>query len=92
MNRVIIEILEMKGCPECHVMKKVLNDALSDIEHLRDKIEVVFLDLFEDNNRINELGMYRCPALAINGVIYFMGEIPGKEELKSIIISEIVSR
>ncbi len=91
MKKVVIEVLELKSCPECYKLIKVLEEVLSEIEDMKDEIEVVFLDLFDHNSRINELGMYQCPALAINGDIRFIGEIPHKKELKSLIISEILS-
>ncbi len=87
MAKVILEILDSESCAKCFGLKERVNEVL---EELKDKdIEVKKLDLFEDQNRIVELGLYTSPALVINGKLYFLGTIPSKEELKNLILEKL---
>ncbi|WP_456383283.1 thioredoxin family protein [Persephonella sp.] len=89
MARVIIEILNMRSCSECFDMIDRINEVLEELSHLKDEIKVIMLDLFEDNSRVVELGMYQCPALAINGILHYVGTVPEKMELKNLILTEL---
>jgi len=87
MAKVVIEVLESESCAKCAGLKYRVQEVL---EELKDKdVEVRYLDLFDDQNRIVELGMYTSPSLAINGELYFVGKIPSKEELKSLILEKL---
>ena len=87
MAKAVIEVLESESCAKCVGLKYRVQEVL---EELKDKdIEVRYLDLFEDQDRIVELGMYTSPSLAINGELHFVGKIPSKEELKSLILEKL---
>ncbi len=87
MAKVVIEVLESESCAKCAGLKYRVQEVF---EELKNKdIEIRYLDLFEDQNRIVELGMFTSPALAINGELYFVGTIPSKEELKKVIIEKL---
>jgi len=87
MGKVILEILESEGCAKCVGPRERVKEV---VEKLKDKnIEVKHLDLFEDQHRIVQLGMYTSPALAINGKLYFIGTIPSEEELTNLILEKL---
>ncbi len=89
MNKIVIELLHLRGCPDCTEMIKMVRDILEDLKDFSDKIELRLLDIFENNQRVVELGMYKCPALAINGTLQYVGAVPIKNELKNLILYEL---
>ncbi|SNZ08573.1 Thioredoxin domain-containing protein [Persephonella hydrogeniphila] len=87
MEKVIIEILDSEGCAKCVGLRERLYTVLNQLGY--DNIEVRHLDLFEDQERIVELGIYTSPALAVNGRVYFLGIVPSEKSLKEVITDNI---
>ncbi len=87
MDKVLIELLESNACAKCAGLKERVNEVIKQFPE--DKIELKYLDLFDDQKRIVELGMYTSPALAVNGELYFLGKIPSEEELKNLISEKL---
>ncbi|WP_457635004.1 thioredoxin family protein [Persephonella sp.] len=89
VEKVVIELLHLRGCPDCAEMIEMVKEIIEDLSDLSDKIELKLLDIFENNQRVVELGMYKCPALAVNGTLQYVGAVPMKNELKSLILFEL---
>ncbi len=87
MGKVILEILDSEGCAKCVGLKDRVKEVLNELNS--SQIELKNLDLFDNQERIVQLGIYTSPALAVNGKLYFIGTIPSKEDLKNIILKEI---
>ncbi|WP_457626518.1 thioredoxin family protein [Persephonella sp.] len=87
MEKIVIEILDSEGCAKCVGLRERLYTVLGQIEY--GNIEVRHLDLFEDQKRIVELGIYTSPALAVNGKVYFLGIVPSEKSLKEVILDSI---
>ncbi len=89
MDKVIIEILHIKGCPDCTEVIKMVREITDDLKDFSDKIDLRILDIFENNQRVIELGMYKCPAIAINGNLQYVGSVPLRNELRNFILYEL---
>ncbi|WP_180753958.1 thioredoxin family protein [Persephonella hydrogeniphila] len=89
VNKVVIELLYKNGCPACIDIIEMVKSILAELGDYSDSIDFVTLDLFKDNERVVELGMYKCPSLAINGTVHYVGTKPTKEELKNLIVCEL---
>jgi len=70
-------------------MIRLVISIIEDLKDVSDTIELKLLDIFENNQRVTELGMYKCPALAINGTLQYVGVVPLKNELKNLILYEL---
>lgn len=70
------------GCPQVKEMLKVLS------EELNGEITVEEVDITVDTTRAAQYGIMSVPAIAINGVLKFMG-VPKKEELKKALMEEL---
>lgn len=70
------------GCPQVKEMLKVLS------EELNGEITVEEVDITVDTTRAAQYGIMSVPAIAINGVLKFMG-VPQKEELKKALMEEL---
>ena len=72
------------GCPMAKQMLKELSEELnSEIE-----ITVEEVDITVDTTRAAQYGIMSVPAIAINGVLKFMG-VPKREELKKALEEEL---
>ncbi|WP_457625158.1 thioredoxin family protein [Persephonella sp.] len=89
VNKVVIELLYKNGCPACIDIIEMVKSILTELNEYSENIDFITLDLFEDNHRVVELGMYKCPSIAINGTVHFIGTKPTKEELKNLITCEL---
>ncbi len=85
MAEVYIEDFMSPGCVGCPVVKEMLKD-LS--EELSGEITIEEVDITVDTMRAAQYGIMSVPAIAINGILKFVG-VPKKEELKKALIEEL---
>ena len=85
MAEVYIEDFMSPGCVGCPAVKEMLK-SLS--EELSGEITVEEVDITVDTTRAAQYGIMSVPAIAINGVLKFMG-VPKKEELKKTLVEEL---
>ena len=85
MAEVYIEDFMSPGCIGCPAVKEMLK-SLS--EELSGEITVEEVDITVDTTRAAQYGIMSVPAIAINGVLKFMG-LPKKEELKKALEEEL---
>ena len=84
MAEVYLEEFMSPGCVGCPAVKEMLK-SLS--EELSGEITVEEVDITVDTTRAAQYGIMSVPAIAINGVLKFMG-VPKKEELKKALMEE----
>ena len=85
MAEVYIEEFMSPGCVGCPVVKEMLKD-LS--EELSGEITIEEVDITVDTMRAAQYGIMSVPAIAINGILKFVG-VPKKEELKKALMEEL---
>ena len=85
MAEVYVEEFMSPGCVGCPAVKEMLKD-LS--EELNGEITVEEVDITVDTTRAAQYGIMSVPAIAINGILKFMG-VPKKEELKGALEEEL---
>ncbi|MEN4018713.1 MAG: MJ0307 family thioredoxin [Methanobacterium sp.] len=83
---VKVEVFTSPSCPYCPMAIDVV-DAVK--KEMQDDIEVEKIDIMKNREKAVEYGLMAVPAVAINGVIKFVGA-PLKEELEKAIKEEIV--
>lgn len=82
---VKIEVFTSPTCPYCPMAVEVVEEAKKD---LGDSIEIEKVDIMEDREKAVNYGLMAVPAIAMNGVVKFVGA-PGKEELMAAIKEEL---
>ncbi|MGF7118852.1 MJ0307 family thioredoxin [Methanobacterium oryzae] len=82
---VKIEVFTSPSCPYCPMAIEVV-DAVK--KEMQDDIEVEKIDIMQDREKAIEYGLMAVPAVAINGVVKFVGA-PEKTELKNAIEEEM---
>jgi len=85
MEEVYVEEFMSPGCVGCPAVKQMLEE-LS--QEFGDKLIVEEVDITVDTSRVAQYGIMSVPAVAVNGILKFIG-VPGKEELKNAIIEEL---
>jgi len=85
MEEVYVEDFMSPGCVGCPAVKAMLEELSIEFE---DKLIVEEVDITVDTTRATQYGIMSVPALAINGILKFVG-VPSKEELKKAILEEI---
>jgi len=85
MGEVYIEMLTSPGCANCPAVKKMLKE-LSD--ELKGDITIEEVDITAEPTRAAQYGVMSVPAVAINGILKFVG-VPKREELKKAIMDEL---
>jgi thioredoxin 1 len=85
MEEVYVEEFMSPGCVGCPAVKEMLEE-LSD--EFGEKLIVEEVDITVDTARAAQYGIMSVPAVAVNGILKFMG-VPGKEELKKAILEEL---
>lgn len=68
------------GCPKCKRLEKLVNET---VEELGIEASV---SKEEDIMKIMGFGIMHTPGLVINGKVALSGRLPGKKELKDLII------
>jgi thioredoxin 1 len=82
---VKIEVFTSPSCPYCPMAVELVNEVKKEMP---DSIEVEKIDIMVDREKAIEYGLMAVPAVALNGVVRFVGA-PGKEELIEAINEEM---
>ncbi len=85
MDEVYVEDFTSPGCVECPAVKEMLEELSAELEC---ELIVEEVDITMDATRAAQYGIMSVPAIAINGVLKFVG-LPNKEELKEAITDEL---
>ena len=85
---VKIEVFTSPSCPYCPMAVQLVEDVQKD---MMDDVEVEKIDIMEDQEKAREYGLMAVPAIALNGVVRFVGA-PGKEELLEAIKEEMSNK
>lgn len=87
-NMVVkVEVFTSPSCPYCPMAIEVVNEVEKDMPGT---LEVEKIDIMADREKAIEYGLMAVPAIALNGVVRFVGA-PAKEELLEAIEEEIKS-
>jgi len=82
---VKIEVFTSPSCPYCPMAVELVDEVKKEMP---DDLEVEKIDIMVDREKAIEYGLMAVPAIALNGVVRFVGA-PGKEELVAAIKEEI---
>jgi len=82
---VNIEVFTSPTCPYCPMAIEVVDEAKKEFG---DRIQVEKIDIMADREKAIEYGLMAVPAIAINGVVRFVGA-PSREELFEAIKDEL---
>ncbi|MCL2116624.1 MAG: MJ0307 family thioredoxin [Methanobrevibacter sp.] len=74
-----VEVFTSSSCPYCPMAEQVVEEAKKEIG---DGMDVEVVNIMTDRQRAIDYGIMAVPAIAINGVVAFVGA-PSKEELMS---------
>jgi small redox-active disulfide protein 1 len=85
MGEVYIEMFTSPGCVGCPAVKKMLKNLTGE---LKGDITVEEVDITVEPTRAAQYGIMSVPAVAINGILRFVG-VPKLEELKKAITDEL---
>jgi len=85
MEEVYVEEFMSPGCAGCPAVKEMLKELSIEFEG---KLIVEEVDITVDTARAAQYGIMSVPAVAINGILKFMG-VPSKGDLKKAILEEI---
>ena len=85
---VKIEVFTSPSCPYCPMAVQLVEDVQKDMVN---DVEVEKIDIMVDQEKAREYGLMAVPAVALNGVVRFVGA-PGKEELLEAIKEEMVEK
>ena len=85
MEEVYVEEFMSPGCVGCPAVKEMLKELSGEFG---DKLTVEEVDITVDTTRATQYGIMSVPAIAINGILKFMG-VPSKSDLKKAILEEI---
>lgn len=87
MEEVYVEEFTSPGCAGCPAVKEMIKELSIELEG---KLIVEEVDITVDTARAAQYGIMSVPAVAVNGILKFMG-VPSKEDLKKAILEEIES-
>lgn len=85
MEEVYVEEFMSPGCVGCPVVKEMLEELSGEFG---DQLIVEEVDITVETTRAFHYGIMSVPAVAVNGILKFMG-VPDKEELKKAILQEL---
>jgi len=85
VGEAYIEMFTSPGCANCPAVKKMLKELSSE---LKEDITIEEVDITVDPTRAAQYSLMSVPAVAINGILKFVG-VPKKEELKKAITEEL---
>lgn len=88
MEEVYVEEFMSPGCVGCPAVKEMLKELSIELEG---KLTVEEVDITVDSVRAAQYGIMSVPAVAINGILKFVG-VPRKEELKKAILEELEAK
>jgi small redox-active disulfide protein 1 len=82
---VKIEVFKSPSCPYCPMAVELVEEVKKEMP---DELEVEVIDIMQDREKAIEYNLMAVPAIALNGVVKFVGA-PTKEELVSVIKEEL---
>jgi thioredoxin 1 len=82
---VKVEVFTSPSCPYCPMAVEVVEEVEKEMPN---DLEVEKIDIMKDREKAIEYGLMAVPAIALNGVVRFVGA-PNKDELLSAIKEEI---
>lgn len=85
MEEVYVEEFMSPGCVGCPTVQEMLKELSIEF---KGKLIVEEVDITVDTARATQYGIMSVPAIAINGILKFVG-VPSKEELKKAILEEV---
>ncbi|HTX61896.1 MAG TPA: MJ0307 family thioredoxin [Methanobacterium sp.] len=85
---VKIEVFTSPSCPYCPMAVELVDEVKKEMP---DDIEVEKIDIMQDREKAIEYNLMAVPAIAIDGVVKFVGA-PTKEELVSVIKDELAEK
>ncbi|GAA5818508.1 MAG: MJ0307 family thioredoxin [Methanobrevibacter sp. CfCl-M3] len=65
-----VEVFTSPTCPYCPMAEEVVMKAK---DQLKDEMNVEVVNIMEDKKRATDYGIMAVPAIAINGVVEFVG-------------------
>ncbi len=84
MGEAYIEMFTSPGCANCPVVKKMLKEISGELKG----VTVEEVDITVEPTRASQYGVMSVPAVAVNGILKFVG-IPKRDELKKAIMDEL---
>ena len=82
---VKVEVFTSPSCPYCPMAVQVVEEVEKEMPN---DLEVEKIDIMKDREKAIEYNLMAVPAIALNGVVKFVGA-PTKEELVSVIKDEM---
>ncbi|HMK53151.1 MAG TPA: MJ0307 family thioredoxin [Methanobacteriaceae archaeon] len=82
---VKVEVFTSPSCPYCPMAVELVEEVKKEMP---DDLEVEKIDIMVDREKAIEYGLMAVPAIALNGVVRFVGA-PGKDELVAAIKEEV---
>lgn len=71
------------GCPNCQRLERTVREALRDLGAEAELQKVT------DYPTIMSYGILSTPGLVVNGTVRVSGRVPGKEEVRDILMAEL---
>lgn len=85
MGEIYVEEFSSPGCVGCPEVREMLKELSAELEG---EIEIEEVDITVDTSRAAQYGIMSVPAIALNGVLKFIG-VPDKEGLKKALVEEL---
>jgi thioredoxin len=85
---VKIEVFTSPSCPYCPMAVELVDEVKKEMP---DDIEVEKIDIMKDREKAIEYNLMAVPAIALDGVVKFVGA-PTKEELVKVIKVELAEQ
>ncbi|MDD1764086.1 MAG: MJ0307 family thioredoxin [Methanobacteriaceae archaeon] len=82
---VKVEVFTSPSCPYCPMAVEVVEEVKKEMPN---DLEVEKIDIMVDREKAIEYGLMAVPAIALNGVVRFVGA-PNKDELLEAIKKEL---
>lgn len=85
---VKIEVFTSPSCPYCPMAVEVVDEVKKEMP---DDIDVEKIDIMQDREKAIEYNLMAVPAIALDGVVKFVGA-PTKEDLVKVIKEELAEQ